>query len=442
MPLAKLPIGEYLIQKLPSRQRFFKLFRLFFGLSILGVLGYTLLTRSQRLTSRQGNINASVINVRAPLEGRLTLMSLEPGMVLEADTVIGRVENPRQAQITVDQQTTISQIATLQGQLQGLQNRLVNRQGLLGQFQQEARQQGLLQNQFQQQQVNQIRNTLAEAEASARFAAEEARRYGSLADRGAVSRSVAEQAEATAAQTAAAVRQQQAALASSLAEQQAATQGLQLQGSRVFTYPDIRVREVNQEILDLEQQIAEVTITLQAKQRELETITQQLALAQSTAITVPATGVVWSVVSPSGEIGQHINAGDPIIQLLRCEDVWVDAFVAERQLAGVQVGTEARVRLLSDRPGTYRMGTVESIRAGVGRTTTGADVALPPAETVRREAAVRVRLDGAELPFSEFCGVGRSVEVVFPKTGPVQGALMQRLKASQARATQAHSGQP
>lgn len=421
MITSKFKTDEEPLWQMPSRQLFFKGFRLALGLSILGVMGYTLWTRSQQLTSRQGNINASVLSVRAPLEGRLTLVPLEPGMVLPADTVIGQVENPRQAQITVDQQTTISHIATLQGQLQSLQSRLSHRRVLLDQFQQEAHQQDVLQGQYHQQQVNRLRNTLSEAEAAAQFAAEEARRYRYLADRGAASRSLAEQAESTAAQTAATVRQQQAALASALAEQQAATQGLQLQGSRVFTYPDIRVREVNQEILDLTQHIEEVTVTLQAKQQELDTINQQLALAQSTAIVVPTTAVVWSVISPSGELGQHINAGDQIVQLLSCEDVWVDAFVAERQLAGVTVGGEARVRLLSDRPGTYRLGTVESIRAGVGRTTAGEDVALPPPEMVRREAAVRVRLEALDMPFSEFCGIGRSVEVVFPKAGQVQG---------------------
>ncbi len=211
-------------------------------------------------------------------------------------------------------------------------------------------------------------------------------------------------------------------MAQATAEQTAATQGLQLEGSKVLSYPAIRVREITQEIADLQQQQIELEATLKATQQEQAQINQQLALAQAAPIVIPTTGVVWSVPSPTGELGEHIDAGTAVVQLLDCQHLWVDAFLAERQTRDLTVGSEAQVRFLSDRPGTFHKGTVDSIRAGVGRTATGEDVAVPPPELVRREVAVRVRLAETPMTSGEFCGVGRSVEVTFPKTASTQVA--------------------
>lgn len=398
-----------------SRQLIFKLLRLGLGIGGLVLVVNLLWARSQVLISRQGVVNAPIITVRSPLEGKLTLMAMEPGTVLTASTAIGTVENPRQAQLVVDQQHTTGQIKQILSQRQGLQARLQNRQALLNQFQQEARQQQILQNNYQAQRVNQMRSDLVAAQSAAAVAALEAQRYSTLAERGAVARSIADQKIATAEQTAAGVQRQQAALAQALAEQTAAAQGLQLEGSKVFSYPDVRVREINQEMADLRQQQANLDATLQATRQELTYIDQQLALAQIAPIVSPATGVVWSVPSPTGALGDHIEAGGTVVQLLDCNNLWVDAFVSERQVSTLQVGAQARVRFLSNRSGTWHAGTISSIRAGVGRTETGDDVAVPPPELVRREVAVRVSLEEVPLPPAEFCGVGRSVEVTFPK---------------------------
>ncbi|TVQ14564.1 MAG: HlyD family efflux transporter periplasmic adaptor subunit [Leptolyngbya sp. DLM2.Bin27] len=398
------------------RRLIFKLLRLGLGIGGLVLVANLLWARSQTLISRQGVVNAPVITVRSPLEGKLTLIALEPGAVLTASAAIGTVENPRQAQLVIDRQHTTGQIEQILSQRQGLQARLQNRQALLNQFQQEARQQQTLQNNYQAQQVNQMRSDLVAAQSAAAVAALEAQRYSTLAERGAVARSVADQTIATAEQTAAGVQRQQAALTQALAEQAAAAQGLQLEGARVFSYPDVRVREINQEMADLRQQQADLDATLRATRQELIYIDQQLALAQTAPIVSPATGVVWSVPSPTGALGDHIEAGSTVVQLLDCDNLWVDAFVSERQVSTLQVGEQARVRFLSDRPGTWRAGTIASIRAGVGRTATGDDVAVPPPELVRREVAVRVRLAEVPLTPAEFCGVGRSVEVTFPRS--------------------------
>jgi len=403
------------LPRLLSRQLLFRILRIGLGLGALGLIGRVLWVRLHTVISRQGVVNAPVITVRSPLEGHLTLDPLEPGTLLSAQTLIGQVTNPRQAQLVVDRQRILSEIQNLQSQLQTLQAQQQSRQILLRQFEQELRQQQRLQLDFQGQQVNQRQSDLVAAESAAAVATRAANRYEYLAQRGAVAQAIADQAIATAEQAAATVERQRAALAQAQAEQQAAAQGLQLDGARVLSYPAMRVRELEIELDDLRQTQLEWTAALQARQRERDRIEQQLALEQSAAIEIPMTGVIWSVINPTGLLGEHVEAGADIVQLLDCQKTWVDAFVAEREVDHLQVGDTVQVRFLSQISDEAQVGTVESIRAGVGRTMTGEDVAVPPPERVRREVAVRVVLPENRLSPAEFCGVGRSVEVTFPK---------------------------
>lgn len=281
-----------LSKPLISRQIIFKLLRLGLLAAILALISWFLWKRSQSFTSRQGVVNAALISVHSPLEGKLTLDRLEPGQVLEAGTSVGNVENPLHPQIVVDQQTTISQIKTIEGQIKSIGNRIQSRQALLTQFQLEQGQQENLQQEFQGERVTQLEKELDVSKSAARAANLEAERYRFLHKNGAIEESLATQAKATAEQADAVVERQEAALAQMKTEQQATVKGLQLEGSRVFSYPDIRVRELEQEIGDLKQQQIELAVSLKAKRGELIKINEQLDLAQFTPIKIPITGVL------------------------------------------------------------------------------------------------------------------------------------------------------
>lgn len=399
----------------PSRQNIFKFLRLGFLCSVCAVLAWILWNRSQAFTSRQAVVNGTVITVYTPLEGKLALNPLEPGLLVEAGAEVGRVENPLNPQLVVDQQTIISQMKTIESQIQSLDQRIAGRQTLLNQFQAERGQQSGLQRQYQAERVAQLEKELDASKSAARAARLEAERYQFLYDNGGITLSLVDQVKATAEQAEAAVQRQEAALAQARTEQRASAQGLQLEGSRVFSYPEIRVRELIQELDDLRQQQEELRVSLVAKQEELVKISEQLNLAQSTPITVPLTGAIWSLNKSSTQVPEHINAGDPLFQILDCNNLWVDAFVAEQQLDFITVGDRVDIRFLGKRDRTRYTGYVNDIRSGIGRSNPGDDVAVPPAEMVRRELDIRIRLEGLSIPPSEFCGVGRSVEVTFQK---------------------------
>lgn len=119
----------------------------------------------------------------------------------------------------------------------------------------------------------------------------------------------------------------------------------------------------------------------------------QVALQLSyTRITVPVSGVISK---RSVEVGQYVQAGQPLMTVVPVSDVWVTANLKETELYGVQPGEEVEVRV-DAYPGVAFHGTVESISPA-----TGAKFSLLPPDNatgnftkVIQRVPVRIRIDG------------------------------------------------
>jgi multidrug resistance efflux pump len=153
---------------------------------------------------------------------------------------------------------------------------------------------------------------------------------------------------------------------------------------------------------------------LEGSEQRTAEIRKQMDLQKDSVVTAPIDGIVWSV---AGKAGENMDANKLVMQLVNPSRIWVDAFFAERQVKSLKPGLPALVRSL-DGTVSWR-GSLETIRAGVGRLAFDTNVAVPPPEMVKRQVAVRVAPNWSK-PFSaiEFYGVGRSVEVTFTKTEP------------------------
>lgn len=138
---------------------------------------------------------------------------------------------------------------------------------------------------------------------------------------------------------------------------------------------------------------------------------QQSALQKESTITMPETGLVWTI---SGKPGEQVDANHLVLEVINPSRIWVDAFFAERRIGDLRPGLPAVITSL-DSSATWR-GSLESVRAGVGRLAYDTTVAVPPPEMVKRQIAVRVDADWGQ-PFGPeaFYGVGRSVRVTFLK---------------------------
>ncbi len=144
----------------------------------------------------------------------------------------------------------------------------------------------------------------------------------------------------------------------------------------------------------------------QAAQKRAELDAAKLNLSY-TKVYAPADG---AITRKSVEIGNIVQAGQPLLALVPLNNVWITANYKERQLTHVHPGLPVEFTV-DAYPGKTFHGTVESIMAG-----TGAAFSLLPPENatgnyvkVVQRIPVKIRIikeDGKDLPLR----VGMSVE--------------------------------
>ncbi len=368
----------------------------------------------QTLTTHKGFINASITAVKAPIEGQLQLADIEPGDSLIAGQVLGSVENLRNSQLELQRQAITTRQQLAQTQLETLRQKQSVRRIRLSQVRQEQSQQQQVVFQYDGQRIAQVQGEVAQAQQATASAMRDYDRLIGLAETNVIPITTAEQAgdrynQAKLAETTAYNRLQQAQ-----AEQTAAQKGIQLQAGGNAQEAALRAQAIEAEIADLALEEANLSAQVQQAQREQFELEQQLNLHQTAPIQTPIAGVVWSNDIQGG--ASHVNANEPVLQVLDCNNAWVEAFVSEKDLQALEIGAPAQVKLLGHREQAIQ-GKIRSVRAGVGRLAVGNDVAVPPAEQLRKEVAVKIDLPGSPsaAQSAQFCGVGQSVEVAFEK---------------------------
>jgi multidrug resistance efflux pump len=396
-----------------SRQSAFRILRLGFGVSILIIAGVTLWRNKYNVISDQGYVNAPIIIVKAPIKGNFISRNLKPGTSLLKGAVIGSIENSGDPALEVEQKSSESQIILAQVELTSIKTKLRDRRVIKRQMQDYLEAQISLQSNYNDQQVKRYQGELKDAEHEAEFALVEAQRYQELVVKGGISQNAADRLQTNALRAQQVVVSKRALQQEAVAQLEASQQGLQLEGSRTFSDPFIRSQALDEEMADLEQQEHLIQARIQQSLQELGRVNDQLQLQKRAILKITQPGVIWS-----GEdrfiSGGYVSPGDTVITLIDCQRLWIDTFLAERQVEKLTIGMVAKVRLLSDPKHRILSGRIQTIRSGVGRVVTGDQVTVPPPELIRRNLAVRIILDTPEQVTSdEFCGVGRSVAVTF-----------------------------
>ncbi|GAB1540078.1 hypothetical protein NUACC21_27470 [Scytonema sp. NUACC21] len=185
---------------------------------------------------------------------------------------------------------------------------------------------------------------------------------------------------------------------------------------------------------DLKQQERNLEKQIQSIQSQLSTTSKELLLQQNVRVLAPTTGAIWSIDSQPQEI---VEANKSIIQLLNCQNLWIEAFINETDASKLVVGQKAQINF-NNSSDVQWIGRVETIRAGTGRIEVGQYVVEPPPEIARRQlpvrvATVRIKVDWHKTPrFDDFCLAGRSVFVRFlePKPSFAPNRLMDAIAPS------------
>ncbi len=375
------------------------------------------------ISSAQAFVNGKITFVRASIPGELELNNekIELGKQLQQGTQIGTirstVENPRVSVLTIEKKQLETQLQDVQQQLSGVKQQIQNRTKLMNLFSQQTDTQKTLEVDFIERQIKQYEAEKAQAQAREKVARADAQRFASLAENGAVNVSRAENETAQAQQLSAEVKEVRSKIEQAKLRLEATKVGLQLDGTRTLNYSEIRVLELDAELTDLQQQEKNLEKQIQSIQSQLSTTSKEFKAQQTVSVPAPITGVIWSIDSQPQEI---VEANQPIIQLLNCQNLWVDAFINETDANQLVIGQKTEINL--DNSSNVRWkGQIDTVRAGTGRIEVGQYIVEPPPEIASRQlpvrvATVRIKIDRQKNPrLEDFCLAGRSVNVRFLK---------------------------
>jgi multidrug resistance efflux pump len=390
-------------------------------LNSVAAIGITLRRNFSQISSVQAFVNGEIIFVRAPIPGELELQSEKVRLSnqVEKGTQIGTikstVENPRVSVLKIDSSQLKNHLQDVQQQMSGVRQQIENRSKLMKLFKQQTDTQKNLQRDYAHQQIKLYEGQQIQSQAAHKLALAEAQRYNLLSKEGAVSRSKAENEIATAQQAEGKVKEIQSQIEQAKLAMEATKAGLQLEGTRTLSYPETRVYELEVELTDLKQQEKNLEKQLRTIQSQLVSTSKELQVQQVVSVLAPTTGVIWSIDT---EANEKVEANKSIVQLLNCNNLWVEAFVSETDANKLAIGQEASITLSGLNKKQW-FGRVETIRAGTGRIEVGKYVVEPPPEIARRQlpvrvATVRIKVDWQKTSSnSDFCLAGRSVDIRF-----------------------------
>lgn len=369
-------------------------------------------------SSMQAFVNTSVIVMRAPVAGKLELApSVQVGNSLQRDegfgTIVADQGNARMSQLRILEEELLARAANLEEQIAGTASRLQEHRQQLTQYTGEGRVQRQLQVQYSQAQLHTARQEYLRSTVNAKLMEKDVERARILHAKGYISAAALEKSVASMQLTAAAVGVQKAQVEASELSLHAYTAGLQLDGPRTLSQPDSRMRELRTAIVELDQQARSLERNMASTRDELARVRAEMDSLRNVTLKAPKSGVVWAITAQPGE---NVAASDQVLQMISCENVWVEGFFDEADVARIRINDNVRVRLLQG--GRTWQGRVETIRSGAGRVSVGQYLVDPPPEIARRQlpvrvATVRVKVDWDNaLQPAQFCLAGSSAEVL------------------------------
>jgi multidrug resistance efflux pump len=422
MKLLKMPSGKIL-----------------FSILVIGslfVIGIRLRRNFSQIRSVQAFVNGEIIFVRASIPGQLELKSekIKLSNHLKKGTQIGTikstVENPRVSVLKIENQQLETRLQDFQQQISGIKQQIQNRTNLMNLFKQQTVTQRMLQIKYAEQQIKQLEAEIVREQVRKKVMQRDAQRFASLASSGAETVSRAENKIAEAQQADAVVKEAQSKIELAKLNLEATKAGLQLEGTRTLSYPETRVLELDVELTDLKQQERNLSKEIQSIQSQLFITSKEFQAQRNVSVLAPMTGVIWSIDSQPQEI---VQANKSIVQLLNCQNLWIEAFINETEANKLVLGQEAQISLNNSSNVQWK-GRVETIRAGTGRFEVGKYVVEPPPEITRRQlpvrvATVRIKVDWQKpARFDKFCLAGRSVNVRFIESkSSILGTISRRL---------------
>lgn len=371
--------------------------------------------------SIQAFVNARIVDIRAPIPGvwQPNKHNIEVGKLLPAGRLLGEIDgksvNPLAVELRLQKADLKRNMGEVQDIITNLEGRIATRKQRLNGFQTLLTQQHQMQTEDGSFNLSAMKASLKEAEHEQRLLQSKYRRIDELATRGLVSDFERESTQFTHQMAQARIAALRSKLHQAQLNLQADELGLQLDGAMTFSYPQLRVEELEDEIRDLGLDLQFQQTSLSSLKAQYAVVSDAKHLEDHRRLMTDKSMLVWSIEA-QGET--QVAREQPIIRVIDCSDIWVEAFVDESAAAHYKTGDPVDISAVSGE-GTW-LGEVRFIRYGSGRITVGQPVTAPPPEIARRQLPVRVATVMIGLKESEnkdgmlSCPVGLSVKVSHP----------------------------
>ena len=369
------------------------------------------LVRIQSVVATEAFVNGRIVTLTAPIDGQVMMPSgLRSGQPVEMAAALAQIINPdidpwlRDAtyEVAAEQARLDSLITQLHQQSHTV---IPSREYHDYQSQQQQYQASI---QLASQGVRQAQLRLQTAQEEAALAQISFERILPLAEQGAIPLQQAEEISQDWANRQQDVRQAEIEVENKRIE----LQSIQQQAAQQLPpYPNVSPSQLA--LQDIQRQIDETRDRIAARETAIAQAHTD-PKHQDHPVQSPFPGVVWeTLVGPD----EQVITGQPMVRLLNCEQLWVDAFVSVDDLPRVQLGSTATVKLYNGE--IELMGKVATVRSRlIGVQKLGQDSAINPPNLVEKQVAqLRIELDKPEELTSQsnsaaaFCNVGQIAQV-------------------------------
>lgn len=385
--------------------------RIAFAVVLLIIIAFVYLPHLFYTYSITAIVSAPVISISSPIEGILKDAPPIMGTEMKAGHVIGVVENLRFDRWRYDDMST--EMKAVQEKIRALRQEKKELDGikaeLLKSFQEyvsSLEERLKLDIERTQEFLKERGDTVSESKA-AYLRKSKLYRKGVVAENQADSAFFnAERATKSAVQTKLELERLQAQL-------KALQQGIfvNTDGRTDVPYQQQRIHDISMRQHDLDSKIREAEIREAVLKKACALEEARLKKMSEATIKAPFNGVSWRVFSAKGS---HVDTTRPLLEMVDCSNVFVDASVHERYFNKIQPGDPATVRLVGDN--RVLKGKVQSVRGGSLSESSTAFLAGATQVLRPHEIQVMVKIDEADVEKGskgDFCYMGRTGEVSF-----------------------------
>jgi multidrug resistance efflux pump len=383
------------------------------GLAIVVVVGVGPMQRLFEFSSVDAVVNARLVSLRAPIDGKLADGPLSPaiGATAGKGTALFRIANNRADRARLDDLRRL--IDQIEGERSSIAGRLERLKELYGQIFEQTRE-------FQAGRIQELEARVMDFKAQAEAAAatqEEAtstlERTRALVASGAQTKIALERAQRDAIIAAETERSIRHRLFAAEVELEASHRG-QYIGDTYNDRPSSRQQadELSIRIAEAEAELSVRDRRLNGLQAELRDEAARYADLAEAVLSSPVDAQIWEVlVSP----GEEVRRGQDLLRLLDCSGAVVTTSVRESVYNQLRIGDKAQFRF-SDQSKLYN-----------GQVVRTSGMASPPdnlaiQSTGPSSAAYRITVSVPELASSQ-CGVGRTGKVIFQAAAGSPGIM-------------------